>query len=96
MSVTFPRRPNESWVLRTQMVGSIDSLQSRRSTWCPYRRPTKNQELSAIRHPIRAASNASGKLTLCSADSAPAASSTGVAGSGIPTCSTRTQTKRSK
>ena len=32
ISVTPRRRPNESWVRRTQMVGSIDSLQSRRST----------------------------------------------------------------
>jgi hypothetical protein len=39
------------------------------------------------------ASKAKTKLSSCSAESAPAASKTGVAGSGTPNCSTKTQVK---
>ena len=44
----------------------------------------------------RRPASARGKLSWCSAESAPAASSTGVAGSGMPNCSTRTQAKSSR
>ncbi len=48
ISITPRRRPNESWVRRTQVVGSSDSLHSRRSTWCPCLRPIRNHVLSAL------------------------------------------------
>ncbi len=35
ISITLRRRPKESCVRRTQIVGSIESLQRMRSTWCP-------------------------------------------------------------
>ena len=91
ISVTSRRRPKESWVLRTQTVGSSDSLHKMRKTWWPYLRPIRNQEVSATSEAARQAANASGKLSSCWAERAPAASSTGVAGSGMPNCSTKTQ-----
>jgi hypothetical protein len=50
----------------------------------------KNHALSATMHPANPASKANAKLRSCSAESAPAAISTGAAGSGMPSCSKST------
>jgi hypothetical protein len=56
----------------------------------------KNQALSAVSAAISPAASARGRLNSFWAESAPAASKTGMAGRGTPSCSTKTQAKSNR
>src|SRR5579884_414138 len=76
---------------RTQESGSSDIRQSVFSTAAPRHLPIAYQAASPIRHATTARSSALGKLSCPIAESTPAATSIGTAGTGAPNCSAATQ-----
>ena len=93
-SVSGPRREKYPSVLATQVVASIDILHSNRITRLPNRRPSANHVESEIRHAASTASTAEDALTRWVALNVPAANSSGMLGTGSPSCSTSTHTNR--
>src|SRR5262249_5076043 len=90
-SMREPLRPNLSCVRRTQESGSSETLQIDLRTPTPLRRPSVYQIKSLIVAPSTAHTIATPRFMRCDPASAPAASSSGVDGTGTPACSANTQ-----
>src|SRR5207302_6476030 len=88
-----PRFTNRFSVFLTQESGSMEMRHSRLSIFPPWERPSWYHIRSLMKAPQKVSSQRTWKLILPSALRAPAESSRGADGNGIPACSAITQKK---